>query len=100
MHLTTLVIVITFSFWVRVTLVVVEVLEDAANLVIRVKLVALVERLWHFHDVELLWTVLGEDFKHVARATSDDHAMHTNQKIQLSQEARSLTCIWLRWLGG
>ena len=54
MHRTTLVIVITFSFWVRVTLVVVEVLEEQSLEILQVNLKLLESTIEHLQMQKLL----------------------------------------------
>ena len=56
-------------------LVVVQVLQNAADLVVGVNLTFLVERSWDLDNVEGAWSIVREDVKHVTTSSSDDGAM-------------------------
>ena len=67
-------------------LVIVEILEDAADLVVRVLLMLLVEWLWYFHDIQITWWVLLEQLQQIATSACNQDAMHSIQEFESDQK--------------
>ena len=81
-------------------LAVVEILEDATNLIIGVSFTLLIEWIRYIYCVENSWTMMSEYVKHISTSTCQNDTMRPKCGNVFKKFKRRLTCRQHLLLGG